>query len=172
MAGNDLLSPLISAAFGLIGVGLGGFLAFLGQRRDRKERYILEQLTGFYAPMLGIWERLRAKHAVRLKVSTAATTEWPRLMNAAQASGTLPETLAEKSPEFDRMREYGNQQLEVDIALYEQMLDLFTTKMHLAQPGQGITYPHSLSLSKCGTAICAERYPVKSLNKQEQMKMP
>ena len=38
-------------------------------------------------------------------------------------------------PEFERVIEYDNKQLEeTDIPVYRQMLDLFTSKMHLAEP--------------------------------------
>ncbi len=85
--------------------------------------------------MLGIRERLRAKNEVRLKVSAAANAEWPRLMNAARESGTLQETRERLSPEFDKIIEYENQQLKEEIIpLFRQMVDLFTAKMHLAEP--------------------------------------
>jgi hypothetical protein len=145
MAGTDFLSqvnPLISAAAGLLGVGLGGLLASLNQRKERRERFVLDQLREFYAPMLGIWERLRAKNQVRLKVSAAANKEWPRLMNEARESGTLQEVREELSPQFEKIIEYENQQLiEVDIPLYGQMVELFTAKMHLAEPSTRTHFP-------------------------------
>jgi hypothetical protein len=138
MAGSALLTqvnPLITAAVGLVGVGFGGFLTSWNQRRQSRERFALDQLREFYAPMLGIRERLRAKNEVRLKVSAAANAEWPRLMSAARETGTLRETRERLSPEFEKIIEYENRQLKEElIPLYKQMLDLFTAKMHLAEP--------------------------------------
>jgi hypothetical protein len=87
------------------------------------------------APMLGIRERLRATNEVSLKVSAAAHAEWPRLINEARESGTVSEMRERLSPEFEKIIEYENQQLKEEvIPLYRQMVDLFTAKMHLAEP--------------------------------------
>jgi hypothetical protein len=134
MAGTDLSSPLISAAAGLLGVGLGGFLASWNQRKERSERLILDQLREFYAPMLGIRERLSAKNKVRLKVSNVAREVWRQTI-----SGGIPQEEREK---FDKIIEYNNRQLtEVDLPLYRQMVDLFTAEMHLAQPSTRTHFP-------------------------------
>jgi hypothetical protein len=138
----SLLGPLITAVVGLVGVGLGGLLISWNQRKERRERFVLDQLREFYAPMLGIRERLRAKNEVRLKVSAAANAEWPRLMSTARESGNLRETRERLSPEFGKIIEYENQQLKEEIIpLYRQMMDLFTAKMHLTEPSTRKHFP-------------------------------
>jgi hypothetical protein len=147
MAGTDFLSqailPLITAASGLLGVALGSFLTSWNQRKERRERFILDQLRYFYAPMLGIRERLRAKSGVRLKVSNAARAVWPRLMEEARGSGIrhLQETREQRSPEFGKILEHENQQLKEELILYGQMVDLFTAKMHLTEPSTRAHFP-------------------------------
>lgn len=142
MTGTDLLSQVIPAAAGLAGVGLGGFWMAWSQRKERRDRFVLDQLREFYAPMLGIRERLRVKNEIRLKVSAAANVEWQRLIKEARESGTLRETREQSSPEFNRIIEDENQQLkEVEIPLYRQMVDLFTAKMHLAEPSTQTHFP-------------------------------
>jgi len=114
MAGTGFLSeailPLIIAASGLVGVVLGAFLTSRNQRKERRERFILDQLRDFYAPMLGMRERLRAKSGVRLKVSNAAGEVWPELMKEARRSGIdrLQETREQLSPKFGKIIEYEN----------------------------------------------------------------
>jgi hypothetical protein len=103
---------------------LGGFLTLRNQREERAERLISAQLTEFYGPMLGIRERLSAKNKVRLKVSAAGREAF---------SGGIPSQ--EEREKVDKSIEYNNRQLaEVEIPLYEQMVDLFTAKIHLAEP--------------------------------------
>jgi stress response protein YsnF len=47
----------------------------------------------------------------------------------------MHELQAKRWPEFERVIEYDNKQLEeTDIRVYRQLLDLFTSKMHLAEP--------------------------------------
>ena len=87
--------------------------------------------------MLGIRERLRAKGEIRLKVRNAAGAVWPRLMAEAREGGIehLRETREQLSPKFGKIIEDDNRQLEDElIPLYQQMADLFTAKMHLAEP--------------------------------------
>jgi hypothetical protein len=67
-----IIAPLISAASGLGGVGIGGWIASHNQKQERRQRFLREQLTEFYAPLLGRRERLRAGAEIRLKVRDAA----------------------------------------------------------------------------------------------------
>lgn len=141
MTANDVFSvavaPLISAASGLIGVALGAILTSRNQRQERRQRFIRDQLAEFYAPMLGIRERLRARREIRMKVRNAAGTVWPHLMGEAREVGYehLRETRQELSPKFMRIIENDNRELEEELnTLYRQMADLFTAKMHFAEP--------------------------------------
>jgi hypothetical protein len=127
---------VIPAASGLVGVALGAILTSRNQRKERKERFIHDQLTEFYAPMLGIRERLRAKGEIRLKVSNAANAEWRRLMQEARGPGIdhLQKVREESWPKFERIIEHNNQQLKEELLpLYREMVDLFTAKMHFAE---------------------------------------
>lgn len=131
------VAPLISAASGLCGVALGGILALRGQKRERRQRFIREQISEFYAPMLGYRERLKARGELRLKVHNAAGSEWARLAERTREMGmdAMRGLQEQRWPEFQRVIEYDNKQLEeADIPVYRQMLDLFTSKVHLAEP--------------------------------------
>ena len=84
MAGFDYIaqavSPLISAASALSGVTLGGWLTNRNQKIERRQRFIREQLSEFYAPMLGYRARLKARGELRLKIHNVAGSEWARLV--------------------------------------------------------------------------------------------
>ena len=133
----DFSAPLISAASGLIGVAIGGFITSRNQKKERRQRFIRDQLTEFYAPLLGMRDRLRASGEIRLKVRNAAGAEWPRLVEEARERGMehLREMEEKRWPAFEKIIEDDNRKLEAEyIPLYRQMLDLFTSKMHLAEP--------------------------------------
>ncbi len=141
MNASDVISvaaaQLIPAASVLIGVALGGSLTLRNQKQERRQRFIRDQLAEFYAPMLGIRERLRVQGEIRLKVRKEAGRVWPRLMEEASEGGTrhLRETREELSPKFMKIIEDSNRQLEEELTtLYGQMADLFTAKMHFAEP--------------------------------------
>jgi hypothetical protein len=132
-----IIAPLISAASGLVGVGVGGLITSRNQKKERQQRFIRDQLTEFYAPLLGMRERLRAGGEIRLKVRNTAGTEWPRLVEEAREHGMehLRQMREKRWPAFEKIIEDDNRKLEAeDIPLYHQMLDLFTSKMHLAEP--------------------------------------
>src|ERR1035438_2432724 len=132
-----IVAPLISAVSGLVGVGVGGIIVSHNQKKERQQRFIRDQLTEFYAPLLGMRERLRAGGEIRVKVRNAAGTEWPRLVEEAREHSfdRLRELEEQRWPEYARIIEDDNRKLEAeDIPLYHQMMDLFTSKTHLAEP--------------------------------------
>jgi hypothetical protein len=130
-------TALISAASGLCGVLIGGWISSRNQRQERRQRFIRDQLTEFYAPLLGMRERLRAGRAIRLKVTNAAGTACSRHEEKALEGGI------ERHREWEEKRWPGllniieeniRKQEAEDIPLFRQMLDLFTSKLHLAEP--------------------------------------
>ncbi len=141
MAAPDVLSqiiaPLISAVSGLGGVGVGGWIASRNQKKERRQRFRRDQLTEFYAPLLGMRQRLRAGGEIRLKVRNAAGAAWPRLVEEAREHSLdrLRELEEQRWPAFEKIIEDDNRKLEGEyIPIYRQMLGLFTSKMHLAEP--------------------------------------
>ena len=105
---DKALPSLISAASGLVGVILGGIITFRSQKLERRQRFIREQLSEFYAPMLGHRERLAARGAVRLRVHNVADSEWRHLAEQARENGeaAMRELEERRGPEFQRNRSY------------------------------------------------------------------
>jgi hypothetical protein len=138
------LSLLIPALSGLVGVVLSALLTSWNQRQERHHRFLLDQLSGFYSPMLAYRKRTRAKGELRLKISNAASAAWRSEISTAREAGgvaRVQETRQELSPHFEKIIDYNNQQLRNElIPLYAQMLDLFTKKMHLAEPSTRTHY--------------------------------
>jgi hypothetical protein len=131
----DLLAQTEPALIGLVGVVLGSILTSRHLKRERRQRLVRDQLVEFYAPMLGIRERLRAKGETRVKVSAAARVVWPKLIEQARASSVEhgEKVRKELGPQFEKIIEYNNNQLmEEELPLYRKMIDVFTTRMHLA----------------------------------------
>jgi hypothetical protein len=138
------LPLLIPALSGLVGVVLGAFLTSWNQRQERHHRFLLDQLSVFYSPMLAYRKRIRAKSELRLKISNVASAAWRSEISTAREAGgvaRVQETRQELSPQFERIIEYDNQQLSNElIPLYAKMLDLFTKEMHLAEPSTRTHY--------------------------------
>ncbi|PYT21592.1 MAG: hypothetical protein DMG57_38115 [Acidobacteria bacterium] len=132
----QVLSPLISTVSGLGGVTLGGWITYRSQRKERKQRFVREQLSEFYAPMLGYRNRIRAKNQERQKIRTVAGEVWQGLVEQERKGGldALSELTDKRWPELEKIIDYYNKQLgEVDMPDYTQMLKLFTSKLHLAE---------------------------------------
>jgi hypothetical protein len=135
---SDFLGAIVTGAAGLIGVGLGGGLALLNQRRQRADERVQQQLNEFYAPFLGIHMLIRARSEFRLKLSGILGEAWPRLFANARAQGDpslLKETADKHWPAFEKAQDYANhvQQFEI-IPLYDKMVQLFTDKMPFTEP--------------------------------------
>ena len=65
----DVLQVVIPTISGLAGVGLGGWLTQCGQKIERLQRFVREQLSEFYAPMLGYTAHLKKTYLVREDLS-------------------------------------------------------------------------------------------------------
>jgi len=112
-------------------------IALRGQKRERRQRFVREQLSEFYAAdarVQGAAQGARrtaveGAHGGRFRMGAACRTD------ARNWHGSDTRIAGEALPEFQRIIEYDNKQLEEsDIPVYRQMLDLFTSKMHLAEP--------------------------------------
>lgn len=66
-----ILAPVIAAASALIGVAIGGLITSHNQKVERRQRFVRDQLTEFYAPLLGLRERVHAYGKIRVKVNNA-----------------------------------------------------------------------------------------------------
>lgn len=132
----DYITPIITAAAGLLGVALGGWITAHSQKKQRVHDRIREQLSGFYSPLLGIRARILAKSEVRLKISGATGEAWRLLVSRNRSDVESAEKIEkERFPDFEKVLEHNNRQLvEELLPLYRKMVDLFADNMWLAEP--------------------------------------
>lgn len=135
---SDIPGAIVTAAAGLLGVGLGGGLALLSQRRQRADERLQKQLDEFYAPFLGIRMLILAKSEFRVKLSGKLGAAWPRLFTNARAQGDpslLKETADKHWPAFEKAQDYTEHVLKHEIVpLYNKMVQLFIDKMPFTEP--------------------------------------
>jgi hypothetical protein len=131
-----LWTAIIPAAFGLVGVALGGYISAYNQKRERERRRRSDQLGEFYGPMLALRADVLAKSELRVKISGAASAAWWALMEDAGKGGVehRREVREQRFPLFEKIIEYNNRELAEDILpTYRKMVELFRSKMHFAE---------------------------------------
>ena len=67
----DFLNPLISAAAGLGGVFLGGWLSDRREREKRRTAFVTRQLSEFYGPLVSMRTEIRSRGELRVKIENA-----------------------------------------------------------------------------------------------------
>jgi hypothetical protein len=128
--GWNLMQSGISAGAGLLGVLVGGLVTAHSQRSERRNARIREQLEGFYSPLIGIRDEIRAKSVVRTNVHSAAGSAFVKTVELHDRN--LP---ADEKEKFDKVFDYDNVQMKEDLVpLYQKMLDLYLKNKWLAEP--------------------------------------
>ena len=150
--GEDLIPetlqiPALTAIAAFIGVMAGGWLTAHNQKRERQQRRINEQLAGFYGPMLALRTQLLSHSELSQKISGKAEVAWQAIVEPAYEGNDelrnidrVEKVTQQRWPSFEKVMQYGNRQLvEEIIPSYRKMVELFASKMHLAEPST-ITY--------------------------------
>ena len=128
--GWGLMQSAVSAGAGLLGVLIGGLVTAHSQRTERRNARIRQQLEGFYSPLMGIRDEIRAKSGVRENIHSAAGSVWIKTLNYYERN--VPADVKEK---FDNVFEYSNEQMEKDLVpLYRKMLEVYMKNKWLAEP--------------------------------------
>jgi|SRR5580658_500112 hypothetical protein len=133
----DFLNPLISAAAGLGGVFLGGYLSDRREREKRRNDFITRQLAEFYGPLVSMRAEIQARSALRLKIQTAQDQNHMNDLLDAQLHGG-PNAVKEMNddnipPMLDVMRDEYKIFTDVMMPLYRNMLQTFRDRMWLAE---------------------------------------
>jgi hypothetical protein len=124
---------IVTAATGLIGVALGGWISSYSQREERRRAFLRSQLDEFYSPMLGLRERILAKSMSRERVNQAADSAWRKLYDGQKIERQIELEKTHKE-EYGAIIDYNNEQLFKELLpLYREMIDLFSKKMGLAE---------------------------------------
>jgi len=128
--------PIISAASGLGGVFLGGWLSSRNEQRKRRLDFVEMQLQELYSPLLSIRKQLRTLSELRVRVGTEAVAAWQELCAEAREFGpaALTKLSAERSADWDAITHYENEQWKNELLpRYKQMLEIFREKFWLAE---------------------------------------
>jgi hypothetical protein len=140
-SGAANVSAIIAAAAGIIGAAVGasvaGWISSKNSKRERRQRLLQQKLQEFYGPLLAIRSQIKAKSELRLRISQLAGEEWPKLIAAAKEGGveSTMHVERERFPEYEKVIEYEGKQLRGEILPgYREMVSLFISKMHLAEP--------------------------------------
>jgi len=165
---SDFWGAIVTAAAGLLGVGLGGGLTLLSQRRQRADERIQQQLNEFYAPFLGLYMLKQAKSEFRVKLSGKLGAAWPRLFANARAQGDpslLKETADKHWPAFEKAQDYTDHVLEHEIVpLYNKMVQLFTDKMPFTEPSTRQYFGELVEFVEIWNRYFADALPKETFN--------
>jgi hypothetical protein len=131
-----VIQVVVPAVFGLLGVWVGGWITTRSQKIERQHQRIREQLSSFYSVLLGIRSQILAKSEVRLKLRKIAQKIQQADLIQAQNNPQVRQYLSTvKNPEFRKLIEYDNQQLQDEfVPQYREMLAHVTKNMWLAEP--------------------------------------
>jgi hypothetical protein len=118
-------SLLSSVASGLIGAAVVYYFGLRQRAKERRFSFLEKQLTEFYAPLAGLRKQIRAKSELRNKIQNSYSSNDPEQIKA-----------------FETTIEYHDKQFREELLpKYKEMLELFTTRYHLAYRETRDFYP-------------------------------
>jgi hypothetical protein len=132
----EIVAAVIGAGAALLGVFAGGFFTARNQKRERQQRRINDQLSEFYSPMLALRAFVLTKSELRLKISGVAEIAWQDLVTSRHPIDVerLMKTTEERFPVFEKIIIDDNRQFAEEIMpAYHKMVELFRSKMHIAE---------------------------------------
>lgn len=179
----DILSTAIAAGAGLAGVTIGAYLTGRNQKRERQCKRISEQLSGFYGPMLALRTQMLSQSELGQKISSEAGEAWQEMVKRVYEGSNdfmkidrVERLTQQRWPAFEKLTDYGNRQLvEEIIPSYRKMIELFTSRLHLAEPSTIAHFPALLEFVEVWNRWLNEALPVEVLglmNHTEEAIMP
>ena len=162
--------PLLNSVVGvLVGAAVVYYFGLRQLAAQRRLTFRERQLAEFYAPLAGIRRQVRAKSEVRLKVSKTAQEAWTevdRIRRERSGPGDENDT---PIAEFRKIIEYENSQLRTELLpAYQEMLDLFTQRYHLADPETREFYEQFLEFVELWKRILSGSLPASVVEKLDQ----
>lgn len=141
---QPFFAPVVTALAGLFGVLIGAWLTTKREKTQRQLKYIENQLSLFYSPLLGIRNTIQKNAELRITIQSSAQEQWAIL--CSQTEALSPEDkqkiTTEKWPRFKNLLDYDDQKFEdVLFPLYEEMLDCFKKNYWLADEKTRLYYP-------------------------------
>ena len=150
---------LSSIPSGLIGAAVVYYFGLRQRAKERHFAFLERQLTEFYAPLAGLRKQIRTKSELRTKIQGSYQGDDERQFRA-----------------FEATLEYHNTQfLEELLPKYREMLELFTTRYHLADANTRAFYPVFLEyveIWNIGLAKAVSADVIRKLDHREQKNYP
>ena len=130
--GFSIVVPAIS---GLCGVAIGAFLTSRREKINRKHSFLSKQLIDFYSPLLIIRKELKFSGERRLKISSAADSEWRKLCSQYEGQPDELRKLSEtRGKQFKKIIHYNNELLKNEaLPSYHRMIKIIRDNMWLAE---------------------------------------
>lgn len=155
----DWWSPAISAAAGLGGVALGGWLTRWKDRDQRRHDFRRRQLEEFYAPFCALRQEIRAKDEVRVRVSRANQAEWSATFERVSPHRIVTNE-KDIGPTFERALAYDNEQFKTKtMPAFRGMLALFKEKLALVEESTRVHYPALVEFVEVWNRALADAIP-------------
>ena len=144
---------------GLGGVLLSGYLTDRRERAKRKAEFLTRQLDEFYGPLLSLHNEIRARSELRVKVDNALDTAHVKAM--LKAGRDMVEIVSDTHvPGIVQSVRDANQTFrEILMPLYGQMVDVFRSKLWLAEPETRNYFSTLIEFVDVWDKILADRLP-------------
>ncbi len=162
-AWGGILQSLIAAGAALLGVSIGGWITASNQKYERRNARILQQLEGFYSPMLGMCTEIDAKRRFGENLSSVADSEWHKLFDGLDPQAK-ERVQAERWPAFEKSIKYRESQQGELASLYEKMLEHFSANMWLAEPSTRSQYKALSDFVEIKRRLTAKSIPRECFN--------
>jgi hypothetical protein len=135
-----IVSSVITALAGLVGVAVGGRIATHNLKEERRSARRLERLREFYAPLRGIRAEIAAKKKLNKWLHDSVLAE--RVKKEETEFATRRQISNQAREEYDSVIDYIGEQIPKEFApAYRRMLELFRARMDLAEPSTIAYFP-------------------------------
>lgn len=138
--------PRLDAFVALLGVAVGVFATITVTNLAERRRFVRDQLTLLYSPLVARRRQMYALSELRVTVDNEADEAWRE--NVARVERRRPppedfeEALAEpKAQLIDGLLAFNAARARADLEVYAEMLTIFREQMWLADPDTLDSYP-------------------------------
>ncbi len=159
---QSLLTP-ISAIAGLLGIFIGAWLTSQREKTQRELKYIENQLSLFYSPLLGIRNTIHKNAELRVLIQNTARDQWTLLTAQTDALDPLEkqQITSQKWPLFQNLLEYDEKKFTDELfPLYVDMLECFKKNYWLADDETRSYYPTLLQFVEVWNRNLSNALPI------------
>lgn len=154
----------LTGCVGLVGVIIGGLIIAYNQNKERRHRWLRQQLDGFYAPLHGMRKVIQTRSETRLKVSRAAGIAWAEPFEDVAGDIDSIRELRKRFPEYEKVIEDNNERFRTEVLpVYKRMADHFWQNLGLAEPSTRIHLGPFLEFVEIWERFVDEKIPTEAV---------